>query len=919
VLLSPVLALTAVGAEATRYVIGFQRTDGSVAEQRIDAAHRRRTVEEAGAEVLLEFPARRAVVAELNAEQAARLRLRPDIAYVEADPPRWPMAEAVPVGIRQIGADQVGYGGDPGIAVCVIDSGYDTSHPDLPGGVRLTGTSTSAGNWFQDGSGHGTHVAGTIVASANTIGVRGVLPSGNFDVHIYRVFNDAASSVPSSQIVLAVDTCVSMGARVINLSLGCSGGNCFSALENSAFADAYAAGVLAIAAAGNDGTTTRHYPAAYGSVIAVAAVDSANATATFSQRYAEVEIAAPGVDVLSTVPVGTGLGGTVTIAATGYDSEPLTGSAFGTAIAPIFDCGLAGTTCVGAAGRICLIQRGTFLFAEKAQACMSGGGVGAIIYNHSPGVFNGTLGTVQATIPVVGISDVDGATLLGRIGQTATVAVGPGDYGRKSGTSMATPHVSGAAALIWSHDPARSNFEIREALRQGALDLGTPGRDNDTGFGLVRVPHALAALAGDRDGDGLTDTLDNCPDVANPGQADLDGDAAGDACDLDDDDDGMPDEYELANGLAALVADGLGDADADGFSNLAEFLAPSAAGSTGSIPVTAVNPALAAAVLPASRSARVGQTVTAFATMINTGSAASRCAPVPVAALPAHYTTSFATRVKAIIAEHGPESVAFLSTGQIPTEEMFALGTLFKFGMGGIHADANTRQCMATAHVAYKQSFGFDAPPFAYKDFEESDVIVFVGANPCIAHPIMWERVMMNKHDPKVVVVDPRFTETAQAATRHYALAPKSDLAFFYAVAHVLVREAWIDRAYVDVHVTGYEDFARHVADYAPEIVEAACGIPSADIEVLARTIHEGKAVSFWWTMGVNQSHEAVRTAQALINIALITGNIGRPGTGANSITGQMNAMGSRLFSNTTSLVTCSASLRASPPAFTAV
>jgi assimilatory nitrate reductase catalytic subunit len=162
---------------------------------------------------------------------------------------------------------------------------------------------------------------------------------------------------------------------------------------------------------------------------------------------------------------------------------------------------------------------------------------------------------------------------------------------------------------------------------------------------------------------------------------------------------------------------------------------------------------------------------------------------------------------------------------------------------------------------------------------------------------------MMNKHDPKIVVVDPRFTETAQAATRHYALAPKSDLAFFYAVAHVLVREAWIDRAYVDVHVTGYEDFARHVADYAPEIVEAACGIPAADIEALARTIHEGKAVSFWWTMGVNQSHEAVRTAQALINIALITGNIGRPGTGANSITGQMNAMGSRLFSNTTSLV----------------
>jgi anaerobic selenocysteine-containing dehydrogenase len=263
---------------------------------------------------------------------------------------------------------------------------------------------------------------------------------------------------------------------------------------------------------------------------------------------------------------------------------------------------------------------------------------------------------------------------------------------------------------------------------------------------------------------------------------------------------------------------------------------------------------------------------------------------------------AFVSRFKNILEKHGPDSIAFLSTGQIPTEEMFALGSLFKFGMGGVHSDANTRQCMATAHVAYKQAFGFDAPPFAYKDFEQSDVLVFVGANPCIAHPILWERVMMNRNDPKILVIDPRLTETAQAATRHYALAPKSDLALLYAVAHVLVREGWIDRAFVDAHVNGYEAFARHVADYAPETVAAACGIPAADIEDLARTIHAGRAVSFWWTMGVNQSHEAVRTAQAIINIALITGNIGRPGTGANSITGQMNAMGSRIFSNTTSL-----------------
>ena len=264
---------------------------------------------------------------------------------------------------------------------------------------------------------------------------------------------------------------------------------------------------------------------------------------------------------------------------------------------------------------------------------------------------------------------------------------------------------------------------------------------------------------------------------------------------------------------------------------------------------------------------------------------------------------TFVAKFKSIIERHGPDSVAFLSTGQMPTEEMFALGTLFKFGMGGIHADANTRQCMATAHVAYKQSFGFDAPPFSYKDFEESDVLVFVGANPCIAHPILWERAMLNKNNPRILVVDPRLTETAQAATRHYAVKPKSDLAFFYAVANELIRKGWIDRGFLDTHTEGFEDFARHVEEYSPEAVASSVGLSVDDIEGFARAIHEGKAVSFWWTMGVNQGHEAVRTAQALINLALMTGNIGRPGTGANSITGQMNAMGSRLFSNTTSLV----------------
>lgn len=264
---------------------------------------------------------------------------------------------------------------------------------------------------------------------------------------------------------------------------------------------------------------------------------------------------------------------------------------------------------------------------------------------------------------------------------------------------------------------------------------------------------------------------------------------------------------------------------------------------------------------------------------------------------------TFSANMKAIQEKHGKDSVAFISTGQIPFEEMAFLGALAKFGMGMLHGDGNTRQCMATAVVAYKQAFGFDAPPYSYADFEESDVLVFVGANPCIAHPIMWERVCRNPHDPTVIVMDPRLTETAQQASLHVPLKPKSDLYLLYSIAQVLIRNGWVDEDFVSAHCDEFDGFAAHVRDYAPSAVAERTGIPEAQIESLAKTIHEGKRVSFWWTMGVNQSHEGVRTAQAIINLALMTGNIGRPGTGANSITGQCNAMGSRLFSNTTNLL----------------
>jgi anaerobic selenocysteine-containing dehydrogenase len=264
---------------------------------------------------------------------------------------------------------------------------------------------------------------------------------------------------------------------------------------------------------------------------------------------------------------------------------------------------------------------------------------------------------------------------------------------------------------------------------------------------------------------------------------------------------------------------------------------------------------------------------------------------------------SFTLRFKALLAEHGPESVAYLSTGQIPTEEMALLGAFAKFGMGVLHGDGNTRQCMATSVVAYKQAFGFDAPPYTYDDFEQSDVIVLVGSNLCIAHPIMWERVCRNPHSPEIVVIDPRTTETAVASTQHLAIQPKSDLTLLYGIARVLIERNWIDHDFVNEHTSGFYEFAEAVAPFTVDRVVAETGVSAEQLHRFAETIHAGQRVSFWWTMGVNQSHQGVRTAQAIIALALMTGNIGRPGTGANSITGQCNAMGSRLFSNTTNLL----------------
>lgn len=264
--------------------------------------------------------------------------------------------------------------------------------------------------------------------------------------------------------------------------------------------------------------------------------------------------------------------------------------------------------------------------------------------------------------------------------------------------------------------------------------------------------------------------------------------------------------------------------------------------------------------------------------------------------------THVADKMKELQAKYGTESVAGISTGQLTMEEFAIFGHVMRNYLH-TNVDGNTRLCMASAAVAHKGSYGFDAPGYTLNDLELSDTIIFIGANPVVAHPILWGRVRNNKiPGHKVIVLDPRRSETAMNADYWYGLKWRSDLLLLYTIANQLIEKDWIDHKFIEEHTKHFDEFKSFVKAYTLERGVEGTGLSAEQITELVELIHNGKRVSFWWTMGVNQGYEAVRTAQAIINLALMTGNIGKPGTGSNSITGQCNAMGSRVFSNTTML-----------------
>lgn len=499
---------TTASAQDSRYIVKFSAGRSAAGQAALRSA---------GAQIVLTLDPQGAVAARIPAAAVQGLSRNPNIEYIEIDPVREPLAwsnttsggETTPYGVKMVQADLIAAPDANLRKVCIIDSGYSDQHVDLRDytGTDLTAQLSDAGSgtWNKDSCGHGSHVAGTVAAIAgNGIGVVGVNP--NTQLHIVKVFgNDtlveggSCSWTYSSTLVAALNSCVSAGSDVVSMSLG---GGARSRTEETAFNNADAAGVLSIAAAGNAGNGSTLFPAGYASVMSVAAVDANEAAASFSQTNRDVEIAAPGVSVLSTVPyldANTLTSGATTWFGGSLEGAPRTDGVTG----GLVHGGLC--TAAGAwSGQVVLCQRGSISFADKVKNVQAGGGIAAAIYNNAAsdvtcGVFTGTLGRrVTTTIPAITLSCDDGAAAVAQTGAPGTVessfTAPESSYESWNGTSMATPHVSAVAALVWSCHAGLTNQQVRAALNGSAKDKGAAGRDTVFGYGIVQAKAALDLL-----------------------------------------------------------------------------------------------------------------------------------------------------------------------------------------------------------------------------------------------------------------------------------------------------------------------------------------------------------------------------------------------------------------------------------------
>ena len=258
-------------------------------------------------------------------------------------------------------------------------------------------------------------------------------------------------------------------------------------------------------------------------------------------------------------------------------------------------------------------------------------------------------------------------------------------------------------------------------------------------------------------------------------------------------------------------------------------------------------------------------------------------------------TRVLAKRLRAIADEHGPDAIAFYISGQLLTEDYYVVNKLVKGFLGTNNVDSNSRLCMSSAVAAYKETFGSDGPPASYADIDQADCIFLVGSNTAACHPIIWARIRRRqKEGAQLIVVDPRRTETADAADLHLPVRPGGDLALLNAMINVIAREGLVDERFVELRTEGAEQALAAAAEWTPERAERETGIPAGlTVDAALSFGRAGRALALW-SMGVNQSTVGTLKNRAIHNLCLLTGNFGRPGTGPLSLTGQPNAMGGR-------------------------
>jgi assimilatory nitrate reductase catalytic subunit len=258
-----------------------------------------------------------------------------------------------------------------------------------------------------------------------------------------------------------------------------------------------------------------------------------------------------------------------------------------------------------------------------------------------------------------------------------------------------------------------------------------------------------------------------------------------------------------------------------------------------------------------------------------------------------------------IMAEHGSDSVGFYISGQLLTEDYYVFNKLAKGLIGTNNVDTNSRLCMSSAVAGYKQTLGADAPPNCYDDVKHADCIFIVGSNTAYAHPILFRRIEdAKKKNPqqKIIFCDPRKTDTAEIADLYLPIQPGTDVALFNGMLHTMLWEGWLDNAYMAAHTNGFDDLKATVREYTPELVSQTCGIKKEDIFTAAKwfagadgnqAARRSTTLSLY-CQGLNQSSSGTAKNAALINLHLATGQIGKPGAGPFSLTGQPNAMGGR-------------------------